>query len=157
MKSKLITYKKAYNIQKNKKGRTQAERNNILGRMQKRIAKFEITIKDSYQKMTESGVYASEYQITFNSAELLAKFIGWANEKRYWNAEALGGYLRDYEQLRQSQGRLVKTARDYLKGFGDNGEYSDLLWVQRMKAASERHFETPPPCSAYEEYMSMAA
>jgi len=155
MKSKLITYKKAYNIQKAKKGRTQAERNQTLGSMQKRIEKFEQTIKDSYKKLTECGAYASEYQITFNSAELVAKFIGWANEKRYWNAEALGGYLRDFEQLRQSQGQLVKAARDYWKSFGDNGEYSDLLWAQRLKAANEHYFEVPQSCGAYEEYLSI--
>ena len=159
MKSKLATYKKAYNVQRAKKGRTQAQRNEVLGRMQKRMAKFEQDIKDSYKKLNNSGAYASEYQITFNSAELVAKFLGWANEKRLWNAEFIAGasQYRDYDAERQAQGQLLKTARDYWKRFGDNQEYSDLLWVQRLKAASAHYFETPEPCSAYEEYLSMAA
>ena len=156
-KSKLAKYKKAYNIQKAKTGRTQAERNHTLGKMQKRIAQFEKTIKDNYTKLTSRGARANEYQVTFNGPELLAKFMGWASTNRYWGAEVLGGYMRDYSFERKACGELVKQARDYWKSFGDNGEHSDQIWEQRLKAATDYDFQEPQSCSAYEEYLTMAA
>jgi len=155
--SKLAKYKKAYNIQKSKKGRTQAQRNFTLGKMQKRIAEFEKTIKDGYKKLTQCGVRAGEYQITLDSPELLAKFIGWANTNRYWGAEFIGGVSEyyDYSKERKAVGEMVKQARDYWKSFGDNQEHSDQLWEQRIKAANEHYFEAPQSCGAYEEYLTM--
>ena len=151
----LNTYKKAYNIQKSKKGRTQAERNQTLGKMQKRIAEFEQTIKDNYEKLTNRGARANEYQVTFSNPELLAKFIGWANATRHWGAEMLSGFTRDCEKERAAVGEMVKQARDYWKSFGDNGEYAEQIWEQRFKFAANYDFEEPQSCGAYEEYLTI--
>jgi len=152
---KLTSYKKAYNIQKAKKGRTQTERNITLGKMQKRIAEFEKTISDNYEKLTSRGARANEYQVTFNSPELLAKFIGWANTSRYWGAEMLSGYLRNCAAEREAVGELIKQARDYWKSFGDNQEYSEQLWEQRINAANNYQFNEPQLCDSYNEYLTL--
>ncbi len=151
-KKKLAKYKEAYNIQKTKKGRTQAQRNHTLSKMQKRIAEFEESIKANYKKLTERGARANEYQVTFNSPELLAKFIGWANTNRYWGAEVLGGCLRDYSFERQAVGELVKQARDYWKSFGDNQEYQEMLWPQRLNQEFNDEFEGISTDEFYNEY-----
>jgi len=152
---KLSTYKKAYNIQKAKKGRTQEQRNFTLGKMQNRIAEFEKTIKDNYEKLTSRGARANEYQVTFDSPELLAKFVGWANTTRLWGAEMLSGYLRDCSAEREAVGELVKQARDYWKSFGDNQEYSEQLWEQRINAANNYQFNEPQLCDSYNEYLTL--
>ena len=154
-KKRLANYKKAYNVQKAKKGRTQAERNLTLGKMQKRIAEFEKTIKDNYEKLTNRGARANEYQVTFNSPELLAKFIGWANTSRYWGAEMLSGYLRNCDHERAAVGEMVKQARDYWKSFGDNQEYSEQLWEQRLNAANHYQFNESQLCDSYHEYLTL--
>ena len=154
-KKALANYKKAYNVQKAKKGRTQAERNLTLGKMQKRIAEFEKTISDNYEKLTNRGARANEYQVTFNSPELLAKFIGWANTSRYWGAEMLSGYLRNCDHERAAVGEMVKQARDYWKSFGDNQEYSELLWEQRLNTADHYQFNESQLCDSYNEYLTI--
>lgn len=151
-KRKLAKYKEAYNIQKAKKGRTQAQRNQTLSKMQKRIAEFEASIQANFKKLTERGARANEYQVTFNSPELLAKFIGWANTNRYWGAEVLGGHLRDYSFERQAVGELVKQARNYWKSFGDNQEHQESLWAIRLNQEYNDEFEGVTTDEFYNDY-----
>lgn len=154
-KTQLERYKKAYNIQKAKKGRTQAQRNYTLGKMQKRIAEYEKTIKDHYQQLNARGARANEYQVTFKSDELLAKFLGWASTTRLWGAEMLSGYLQDKVQCREATGKLIKAARDYYKSFGDNGEYAEQIWSARLKHAECYQYDEPKLCDSYNEYLTM--
>ena len=148
----LAKYKKAYNIQKAKKGRTQAQRNFTLGKMQERIAKFEQTINDGYQQLKQRGARANDYQITFDGFDRLAQFFGWAASTRYWGAEMLSGYLRDYSVERKAWGDLAQGARAYWKGAGDNQEHQETLWPQRLNQEFNEDFEGITTDEFYNDY-----
>jgi len=151
-KGDLVQYQKAYNIQKAKKGRTQAQRNHTLGKMQKRLAEFEQTIKDGYQQLKGRGARANDYQITFDGFDRLTQFFGWAASTRLWGAEMLSGYLRDYSQERAGWGELAKGARNYWKGAGDNQEHQESLWPNRLNQPINDDFEGVTTDEFYNEY-----
>ena len=146
---------KAYNVNKSKKNISEEQRTEILGKLKKSIKSLNDTIDTTYQRLTSRGARANEYQMTFNSPELLARFIGWASTTRLWGAEMLSGYLHDKAQCRETIGGFIKSARDYWKGFGDNQEYSEQLWEQRLNAADHYQFNESQLCDSYNEYLTI--
>jgi len=148
----LLERQKAYNIQRAKKGRTRARRNEILGNVQASIAKLEKKIKDSYQQLKQRGARASEYQITFDSFDKMATFVGWASSTRLFAAEMLDNYSSDYSEQRAAWGHLAKTARDYFKGLGDNQENQEMIWPHRMNQPINDDFEGVSTDEYYNDY-----